>query len=208
MRSAPVRIALWTCVAIAACEGSHRAPRDRFIPVADGVVLDSRTHLEWTSGDYAQSLAWDDADRLCRGSSRGGRTGWRLPQIGELQALYDERFDELCGDRHCHLDPAVRLGGPYVWSVSTRGGGTRFYFDFGFGTSLSPSIGPTLVRRVLCVHDVSTSTSVSDVPATPYVACSSNPEAYQALPARCSMLRESAFPRTTADGYRGGPRGA
>lgn len=155
VRSAPVRIALWTCVAIAACGDRHGAPSDRFVPVADGLVLDPRTHLEWTSRDHAQSLPWDDADRLCRGSSRGGRTGWRLPEIGEVQALYDKRFDELCGDGRCHLDPAVRLDGPYVWSASARGAGTRFYFDFGFGTSLSPTIAPTLVRRVLCVHDVS-----------------------------------------------------
>ena len=153
MRSAPARIALWTCVAIAACGGRHDAASDRFVPAADGVVRDSRTHLEWTSDDHAQSLSWNEADRLCRGSSRGARTGWRLPEIGELQALYDERFDEPCGDRRCHLDPAVRLGGPYVWSASERGVGTRFYFDFGAGGSLSPNVVPTLLRRVLCVHD-------------------------------------------------------
>jgi len=102
--------------------------------------------------------------------------------------------------------------GPYVWSVSRRGGGRRFYFDFGFGTSLSPSIGSTLVRRVLCVHDVSTSTSVSDVPATRYVACSSNPEAYQALIGdavadRFSGLLRRETPKET--GHRGpGPRSA
>src|SRR5262249_56850580 len=101
--SASLRIALWTCAAIAACGARHGAPSDRFVPVADGLVLDARTHLEWTSRDHAQSLAWGDADRLCRGSSRDGRTGWRLPEIGELQALYDARFDEACGDRRCHL---------------------------------------------------------------------------------------------------------
>jgi hypothetical protein len=151
-RREPLRIALWACVAIAACGGRHGAHSDRFVRVADGVVLDLRTHLEWTSSDQAQSLSWNDADRLCRGSSRGERTGWRLPEIGELQALYDERFDESCGERRCHLDPAVRLGGPYVWSVSARGVGTRFYFDFDGGSGLSPNIVPTLLRRVLCVH--------------------------------------------------------
>lgn len=154
MRSAVVRIVLGSCVAIVAC-GGRPAPSDRFVPVAADVVFDPRTHLEWASGDHEQSLPWDDADRFCRGSSRGGRTGWRLPDIDELQALYDKHFDEPCGDRRCHLDPAIRLGGPYVWSVSERGSGSRFYFDFTFGTSLSPSVTPTLVRRVLCVHDTS-----------------------------------------------------
>jgi uncharacterized protein DUF1566 len=131
---------------------TRAAPRDHLVAVADGVVLDPRTGLEWTSRDHDQSLAWDDADRHCRGLSRGERTDWRLPEIGELQALYDKRSDEPCGDRMCHLDPAIRLRGPYVWSASTRGPGTRFYFDFTSATSLSPGTPPTLVRRVLCVR--------------------------------------------------------
>ena len=155
MRSAPARIAFWGCMVIVACGGRHGTPSDRFVPAADGLVLDARTRLEWTSRAHAQSLPWDAADRFCRELSRGGLTGWRLPEIGELEALYDERFDEPCGDRRCHLDPAVRLGGPYVWSASTRGASTRFYLDFSAGTSLSPGVAPRLVRQVLCVHDVS-----------------------------------------------------
>jgi hypothetical protein len=147
----PVRVALWSCVAIAACGG---APSGRFVSEAGDVVRDSRTHLEWTSRDHPQPLTWDDADRLCRESSLGGQKGWRLPEIGELQALYDERFDEPCGEARCHLDPAIRLGGPYVWSASAPGVGARFYFDFGWGTRFSPSLAPGLVRRVLCLRDV------------------------------------------------------
>ena len=51
------------------------------------------------------------------------------------------------------LDPAIRLGGPYVWSATSRGAGTRFYFDATYGTSFSPGITPKLVRRVVCVRD-------------------------------------------------------
>jgi len=134
---------------------TRAAPRDRLVAVGDGIVLDPRTGLEWTSRDHDQSLAWEEADRHCRGLLRGDRADWRLPEIGELQALYARRFDEPCGDRMCHLDPAIRLAGPYVWSASTRGPGTRFYFDFTCAASLSPGIGPTLVRRVLCVRQAS-----------------------------------------------------
>jgi hypothetical protein len=156
MRPASLLITLWNCATIAAAYGgSHGVPSHRFVPVADGVALDARAHLEWTSRDHVQPLPWGEADRFCRESSRGGRTGWRLPEIGELQALYDKRFNEPCGDRRCHLDPAIRLGGPYVWSASTRGADTRFYLDFSTGTSLSPSVAPRLVRQVLCVHEVS-----------------------------------------------------
>jgi hypothetical protein len=94
VRSTPVRIALWSCVVIAACAGRQDASSTRFVAVADGVVLQTTTGLQWTSQDHAQALQWGDADRLCRELSRAGRTGWRLPEIGELQALYDARFDE------------------------------------------------------------------------------------------------------------------
>ena len=77
MRPAPILIPLWNCATIAAYSGWHGVPSHRFVPLADGVVLDARTHLEWTSRDHVQPLPWGDADRFCRESSRGWRTGWR-----------------------------------------------------------------------------------------------------------------------------------
>ena len=147
-------------VAVTACgQGSDTsgdpastAPRERFATSGDGVVLDSRTSLEWTARDHDESLVWEDADRHCRELRQGGRAGWRLPEIGELQALYDEHAGQRCGDQRCRLDPAISLAGPYVWSASVRTPGTRFYLDFMTGTSLSPRPNPKLVRRVLCVR--------------------------------------------------------
>jgi Protein of unknown function (DUF1566) len=149
-------------VAVAACHsGDDRsgAPAagagDRFVMVGDGVVFDPRTGLQWTSRDHDRALPWDEADRHCRELAMGSRTDWRLPQIEELRALFDTRFTEPCGDRSCHLDPAIRMGGPYVWSASSPGPGARFYFDLAYANSLAPSIGPKLVRRVLCVRRAS-----------------------------------------------------
>ena len=128
------------------------APPTRFVTAGDGIVLDSRTHLEWTSRDHERSLAWNDADRHCRESKQGDRTGWRLPEIEELKALYDKHADQPCGHWRCGLDPAIRLADPFVWSASARGPGTRFYLDFMSGMGLSPNVTPRLVRRVLCVR--------------------------------------------------------
>jgi hypothetical protein len=126
--------------------------RHRFVAVSADVVRDSRTNLEWTARDHEQSLPWDEADSYCRELALGDRSGWRLPELAELEALYDAKLDGPCGDRTCHLDPAIRLGGPYVWSATSRGAGTRFYFDATYGTSFSPGITPRLVRRVVCVR--------------------------------------------------------
>jgi hypothetical protein len=115
------------------------------------MVRDAHTGLEWTSRDGARDVTWPQADRYCRELSLGGRTDWRLPEIGELEGLYDERLEQPCGTRTCHLDPAVRLTNPYVWSATQRDS-RRFYFNFQFGSSLAPLIRPGVVRRALCVR--------------------------------------------------------
>lgn len=126
--------------------------RGRLVPVHPDVALDPRTNLEWTRHDHEQSLAWPEADQYCKSLTAGERSGWRLPEIGELVALYDAKLAVPCGDRTCRIDESIRLGGPYVWSASERGPGTRFYFDAGYGTTFSPGIDPRLVRRVICVR--------------------------------------------------------
>ena len=133
---------------------SAPSARGRLVLVHADVALDPRTNLEWARRDHEQSLSWDEADRHCRGLALGERGSWRLPEIDELQALYDPHLAMPCGDRTCRFDAAIRLGGPYVWSASTRGPGTRFYFDASYGTSFSPGVDPRLVRRVLCVRRV------------------------------------------------------
>lgn len=124
---------------------------ERFVEPSDGIVRDGRTGLEWTSRDRARDVTWSQADRYCRELALGNRSGWRLPEIGELEGLYDERLEQPCGTRTCHLDPAVRLTNPYVWSATQRDS-RRFYFNFQFGSSLAPLIKPGVVRRALCVR--------------------------------------------------------
>jgi hypothetical protein len=130
--------------------------RPRIIALSDGVAFDRWTGLEWTARDHEVSLAWEDADRHCDALALAERDDWRLPEIDELRAIYQERVQAPCGNRRCRLDPGIRLGGPYVWSATSRGRGTRFYIDFTSSTSLSPSLAPTLVRRVICVRRPST----------------------------------------------------
>ena len=124
----------------------------RLIAIRAGVGLDRGTGLEWTNRDSDQSLNWIGADRYCHGLVAGEQRDWRLPEIAELEGLYDPRLDEPCGDRQCHLDPAIQLGGCYVWSATSRTPGDRFYFDFSAGNSFSPALSPGLVRRVIWVR--------------------------------------------------------
>jgi hypothetical protein len=133
----------------------HPAPvGERFVAAVDGAVRDVRTNLEWTSHDTGHDLPWHEAERYCATLAVGGRTGWRLPSLDELKGIYDEGTAQPCEEgRTCHLDPAVRLTAPYVWSATRNGERSRFYIDFRFGTTLAPVLKPTLVRRTLCVHE-------------------------------------------------------
>jgi hypothetical protein len=124
----------------------------RFVAVGSGVSRDTRTGLEWTRRDHDRALAWQAASRYCETLVLEGRTDWRLPEIAELQALYDDRIERPCGDRTCRLDALIELKGPYVWSATQSGSSRRFYIDFHFGTTLAPNLKPTLLRHVLCVH--------------------------------------------------------
>lgn len=124
----------------------------RFVARGDWIVHDTRTGLEWTRRDDDNALPWEEADRYCQTLSLDGQTGWRLPEIDELAGLYDEEREQPCGDRICHLDVAVSLTEPYVWSATDSGPSRRFYLDFALGTRLSPRLRGGLVRRVLCVR--------------------------------------------------------
>ena len=141
-----VIVAIVLAVTASACRSA------RFVASNADVVGDATTGLEWTSRDHDEALPWDAADRWCRDLELAGRDDWRLPEVGELRALYDPERDEPCGNRRCRLDPAIRIRAPYVWTATERGVGARFYVDLAYGNELSPSVTPELVRRVLCVR--------------------------------------------------------
>jgi hypothetical protein len=135
---------------IVACSGGDAT---RFETDGNGMVRDASTGLEWTRRDAAHALAWEAAEDHCRSLELAGSRDWRLPEIDELSALYDEAAERPCGSGPpCQLDPAIELRGPFVWSATASQPTRRFYVDFRFGTRLAPLTRPGLIRRVLCVR--------------------------------------------------------
>ncbi len=135
---------------LAACKSGGG---ERFVVRGSEVVRDGRTGLEWTRRDGGAGLDWPAAEAHCRSLAIEGAGGWRLPMIEELRSLYGEKTKTPCGDDEgCAIDPVFTLTSPWVWSATAPGTGTRTYLDFRFGTQLSPTITPRLLRRVLCVR--------------------------------------------------------
>ena len=56
-----------------------------------GVVVDNRTGLMWASTGSANGTAifWTNALASCEGSTFGGYSNWRLPNVKELQSIVD-----------------------------------------------------------------------------------------------------------------------
>lgn len=55
------------------------------------IVTDNATHLQWQDNADAKNITkkWRAAIDYCEGSSLGGYTDWRLPNINELKSIVD-----------------------------------------------------------------------------------------------------------------------
>jgi hypothetical protein len=57
--------------------------------ISGGVVFDTLTKIQWEQTSSASSMTWAAAATYCAGRTTGGFSGWRAPNIGELQMLID-----------------------------------------------------------------------------------------------------------------------
>jgi len=140
---------------VAACTspGGEAPAGARFVARDAAVVRDAETGLDWTRRDDGAGLDWHKAEAYCESLSIDGARGWRLPAIEELRRLYGASTKIPCGDAMCAIDPAFTLSSPYVWTSSApQGPNARTYLDFKFGTQLTPTLTPQLLRSILCVR--------------------------------------------------------
>lgn len=149
-----VWILVTSLVCVAACtSGEREGPAGpRFVVRGSAVVRDAVTGLEWTRRDDGVGLDWHKAEAYCESLSVDDAGRWRLPSVEELRSLYGATTRVPCGAVTCAIDPAFALTEQYVWTASGRGPQARTYLDFQFGTELTPTISPRLLRRVLCVR--------------------------------------------------------
>lgn len=121
--------------------------------------IDHSTNLMWTSEDNGYPVTWQESVDYCRNLTQGGYSGWRLPEIGELERLYDPTVHTL--ERHVIWSPPA----PRFWEIrgnlnlsswtwsNTPGNvsGEAWSLDFQDGSRYSGLKNGNYDRRALCV---------------------------------------------------------
>jgi len=90
--------------------------------LANGVVGDLRTGLQWAAKDNGRDINWQNARAYCQNYRGGGHTDWRLPTAYELEGLYK------AGIRHKRGD-IINITACCPWTSQTRGS-QAFTFRF------------------------------------------------------------------------------
>ena len=72
----------------ARCVRGEQQPQ-KLVDMGNGTVTDLRTGLLWQQKE-ANAMKWGDALSYCEGLSLAGLTGWRLPNIKELESVIDD----------------------------------------------------------------------------------------------------------------------
>jgi Protein of unknown function (DUF1566) len=120
-------------------------------------VRDNETGLVWEQSPAMTTHFWSDARNQCPIRETGGRKGWRLPSVHELESLIDPSVAQPGptlppGHPFTNLPFTNNILGAEYWSASTVADSpaSAWFVDFsiaGVGTSSKPS-----TFRVWCVR--------------------------------------------------------
>lgn len=123
----------------------------RFTCVMGGEsVVDRETGLVWQKAPpaCAVSCAWVNAISICLKSETGGRRGWRLPAIEEMQTLVDPATDSLPVNH-----PFTIPDGQY-WAIGTEPEvpSLAYYLNVSAGVMQPSATTKTDAGRAWCVR--------------------------------------------------------
>jgi len=117
-----------------------------------------RGNLEWSLCDNGADITHGEAESYIAQLELNGKTDWRLPDMTELKALYDEsrEIDTDCFIPAHVVDPFA-LTCVWVWSSKTvviSGEELAFVFGYSHGSSAMWGADDARYARALAVRDV------------------------------------------------------
>lgn len=121
---------------------------------AQATWTDPATGLMWARADSGEDQNWKQAGTYCAHLKLGGYSGWRLPTIDELAAIYDPKQWVGCGNR---IKGEIDVSGSMSWSSSPgKAPDEALVFNFLIGKKASRPFVPTqkedIAIRALCVR--------------------------------------------------------
>lgn len=174
------RIAAYCPTGKSYCAGFVPPPE----PVPPAVFVDRESSLTWTT--KATSMTWSKAGEYCTNLRLSGYKDWRLPQLEELQTIFDPSEDKnehcmgLRGSLPIHIRKQLDVGCGGVWADKKAGRGNLFgydeeyawLFDFETGKPVKGTIyfelkkdGGGDAHDVLCVRGRSSATAATSPPS-------------------------------------------
>ncbi|NVN92849.1 MAG: DUF1566 domain-containing protein, partial [Desulfuromonadales bacterium] len=139
------------------CVRGEARPLPNFIDNHNCTVSDTSTGLMWQQGD--QPSSWDYALTYCNTLTLGGTSGWRVPNIKELQSLVD--YTRQYQSINTTFFPNTNT---YYWSSTTdaKYPSAAFVVTFDVGyVQDSPDSGKNSYYFVRCTRNIPTAPSVS-----------------------------------------------
>ena len=118
----------------------------------DDAVLDRETGLVWQRAVPTGLVNWGTALATCRTQLVGGRRGWRLPSVEEMDSLLDPK----------HTNPALPANNPFTdfgpadhfWTATTDELNTTFAWSVPIANAADAEVSSKTLAmdRVWCVR--------------------------------------------------------
>lgn len=108
----------------------------------------------WARKDNGSNVTWPQATDYCQNLSLGGYSGWHLPTIDQLDAIYDESHDNHNkGGIFITGDGASRDASREAWSITPGNASDETWvFDFSIGNRYSFRSVYNYHLHALCVR--------------------------------------------------------
>jgi len=109
---------------------------------------DDATGLTWAVKDSGMAITPNEGHSYCANLKAGGLSGWRLPEIDELEAIYDSKQKKSYKSKG-----TIELSDACVLSSSTNRSGDIWTFCFNSGSrNLGGGGGCGTTALALCVN--------------------------------------------------------